>query len=397
MVLKQQIGQAFANLLSAKMRSFLAILGILVGTASVVALVSTGQLATNQALEQFKALGTDLIAVSMFDENRASKPSPANTLSLDEIKQLQDEVESVVDVAAYVSLYKQISFAGKKINGSIIAADEGLQHVIKVRLKEGNFVSFLDKYEHYCVVGDKVAKAIQRYTVKPLVGQQLWLGETIYTIIGVAKPWQENSFFIRDINKSVLIPIRGASLLNKDAKISNFILQIKPNSDIDAILDKVKNFVHLNAPDLRVYPHSPQEIIRRMKKQGDIFTMLLGLIGSISLLVGGIGVMNVMLVSVTERRREIGIRMAIGAKRKDIRTLFLVESVILALFGGLLGVLVGQVIAVVIAYFAKWTFHFYVLPPVIGFLVSAATGVFFGFYPAFRASKLDPIETLRYE
>ena len=105
--------------------------------------------------------------------------------------------------------------------------------------------------------------------------------------------------------------------------------------------------------------------------------------------------MNVMLVSVTERRREIGIRKAIGAKRSDIQTLFLIESIVLALFGGVLGVLTGLVVSYIIAYFSHWNFHLYLLPPLIGFGVSVATGVFFGFYPAYRASRLDPIETLR--
>lgn len=123
--------------------------------------------------------------------------------------------------------------------------------------------------------------------------------------------------------------------------------------------------------------------------------MLLALIGSISLLVGGIGVMNIMLVSVTERRKEIGIRRAIGARRRDIQTLFLAESVILSLFGGTLGVLLGVLISYVIASFAKWSFHLFLLPPLVGFCVSVAVGVFFGFYPAYKASQLDPIQTLR--
>ena len=138
-----------------------------------------------------------------------------------------------------------------------------------------------------------------------------------------------------------------------------------------------------------------KQIIKSMEEQGRIFTLLLGLIGGISLLVGGIGVMNVMLVSVVERKREIGIRKAIGAKRRDIQMLFLIESIVLSLFGGVLGVIAGLGVAYVISLFSGWQFSLYLEPPLIGFGVSVFTGIFFGFYPAMRAARLDPIETLR--
>ena len=134
-----------------------------------------------------------------------------------------------------------------------------------------------------------------------------------------------------------------------------------------------------------------------MKKQNETFTLLLGFIGSIALIVGGIGVMNIMLVSVVERRREIGVRMAVGAKRRDIQLMFLTEAVVLTLFGGLMGVITGEAVALFTALISQWTFHLYILPLVVGFFVSALVGIFFGFYPARKASLLDPIETLRSE
>ena len=175
------------------------------------------------------------------------------------------------------------------------------------------------------------------------------------------------------------------------------MILLKPNTPIEPVIEEVKNYIKQHAPELSVFTRSPTQIIKSMKSQGQIFTLMLGMIGGISLLVGGIGVMNVMLVSVTERRREIGIRKAIGAKRKDIQFLFLIESVVLSLFGGLLGVFIGLLASYLIAYFSHWDFAFFITPPVIGFAVSVATGIFFGFYPALRASRLDPIETLRYE
>ena len=134
-----------------------------------------------------------------------------------------------------------------------------------------------------------------------------------------------------------------------------------------------------------------------MRKQSDILTVFLGLIGGVSLLVGGIGVMNIMLVSVIERKKEIGIRLAVGARRRDIALLFLIESIILSLVGGLLGVMIGIGIAYVIAAYWQWPFTLFLLPPLIGFSVSVAVGIFSGFYPAYLAAKLNPIDALRSE
>lgn len=395
MRIKQHISQALSNILGAKLRSFLAVLGILVGTASVVALVISGELATEKALSQFKALGTDLLAVSLYQKTPSSIQTPANTITMNEWLKVKEFIPDITQVAPYTSLYASISFDGHKIKGSIIGADQSLAEVIKIKLADGDFVSFVDKYEQYCVIGSTLEKQLRQFTQDPLIGKQLWLGQNIYTIIGIAKPWFESAFFNEDVNKAVFIPVRGSSIVSATAKINNVILQLGPHSDIDFVIQQLRQFVTQHAPDLSMFPRSAKQIIKSMQAQGKIFTLLLGLIGGISLLVGGIGVMNVMLVSVVERKREIGIRKAIGARARDIQQLFLIESVVLSLFGGVLGVITGLLVAYIISYFSHWTFTFFLPPPLIGFGVSVTTGVFFGFYPAWRAAKLDPIATLR--
>jgi putative ABC transport system permease protein len=172
---------------------------------------------------------------------------------------------------------------------------------------------------------------------------------------------------------------------------------LKPNRPIEPIIEQLKQRIHEQAPKLSLFVRSAKQIIASMESQGRIFTLLLAVIGSISLLVGGIGIMNVMLVSVSERKKEIGIRKAIGAKKRDIQALFLVESAMLSLSGGFLGVILGSVITWVIAYFSQWPFQLYVIPPVAGFFVSVVTGIFFGFYPAKRAASLEPMASLRSE
>jgi len=213
----------------------------------------------------------------------------------------------------------------------------------------------------------------------------------------VAKHWKENGFFNEDINQAAIIPLAGISVVSKDAKINNAVLLLKPDSPIDEVIEEIKQIITSLAPKLSVFPRSAKQIIASMESQGRIFTLLLAVIGGISLLVGGIGVMNVMLVSVSERKKEIGIRKAVGAKNSEIQALFLVESVMLSLLGGVLGVLLGLIFTRIVAYFSDWNFSIYLLPPIAGFLVSAATGIFFGFYPARRAAKLEPMATLRSE
>ncbi|ASQ47433.1 ABC transporter permease [Legionella clemsonensis] len=397
MKLFRHFQQALINLTAAKLRSLLAVLGILVGTAAVVALISCGQLATEKALEEFKALGTDLLAVSIFQQTPGKTSGGEEQLPLDFWRTIPERIPAVKQIAPYTTTYQPMSFEGKTLQGAVIGADESLAKIIHVELERGHFVSFVESFEHFCVIGAGLARQFQEISLDDPVGKQLRIGQTLYTIIGVAKPWKENAFFNEDINQAVIIPIAGVSLVSKDSKINNVVLQLEEDSAIDDIIEQVKQLVHAQTPKLSLFSRSAKQIIASMESQGRIFTLLLAVIGGISLLVGGIGVMNVMLVSVSERRKEIGIRKAVGARNGEIQRLFLVESVLLSFFGGLLGVLLGLVFTWIVAYFSHWPFTFLWMPPLAGFAVSVATGIFFGFYPARRAAKLEPIISLRSE
>ncbi len=396
MDLVQQIKEAFFNLTGAKLRSFLAILGILVGTGSVVALVSSGQLATEHALEQFKKLGTDLLSINMYQSGGSSESSgTVLELNLNDINDIKNAIPSIKEIAPYTLAFQSLAFAGNKLKGSIIGTTQSLQDVIKIDMARGRFISPLDQNNFYCVIGDKLFQQIKKLGGFNPIGKQLQIGKNFFTIVGVADQWAENSFFNQDVNSSVIISIPASKIIYKNTQINNIVLLLNPEADFKQIESTIKRIVQQRIPGENLFFRSPQQIINSMTSQRKTLTLLLGLIGGISLFVGGIGVMNIMLVSVVERRKEIGIRMAVGARQRDIQTLFLIESITLALFGGLLGVITGIIISFMIAYLANWTFTFYALPPVVGFFVSFAVGIFFGFYPAYQASQLDPIETLR--
>jgi putative ABC transport system permease protein len=390
-----QFKEALLNLKSTKLRSFLAILGILVGTGSVVAMISSGQLATEQALSQFKKLGTDLLSVSLYQQGDKSSTSLSAKLTIKDIQRIPIVITAVKEISGYTMVYVPIIYRGASLDAVIIGADSHLQEVIKLEMKQGRALSFLDQYSYFCVIGEGVARTLQASGVKDPIGQQIQLGSNYFTIIGVAKQWQENTFFNQNINDAILVPLPLSLVLSKDAEITNVVMRLAPNVDIDGTQDAIKEYIQQIVPAQQYYFRSAKALLNSMSHQQKILTLMLGMIGSISLFVGGIGVMNIMLVSVVERKREIGIRKAVGATRRDIQWLFLLEAVLLSLLGGSFGVILGIAASWIIAYFTGWQFTLFIIPPLIGFLVSVIVGIFFGFYPAYQAAKLDPIQTLR--
>lgn len=393
----QLFQQAVVNFTAAKLRSFLAVLGVLVGTAAVVTLLSSGQLATDKALAEFKTLGTDLITISAY-QNKTSNPSqPHEALHASQWYSLVDHIPGITIIAPYTTTYQPISYQGYEFQAPILAADESLADIVHITIQAGHFVSFVDSFEHYCVLGATLAQQIQAKDGQPPIGRQIKIESKLYTIIGIVNVWKDNPFFNEDINRAIIIPLRGIALITQEQHITNAILKIKPNTPIDSTVDQLHSAITRLVPNHIVYIRSAKQMIASMQSQGHIFTLLLTVIGSISLLVGGIGIMNVMLVAVSERKKEIGIRKAVGATQQDIQYLFLVESALLAMSGGGLGILLGETITFGIAFFSHWPFTFYWLPPLAGFSVSALSGIFFGYYPAQRAAKLDPIVCLRSE
>ncbi len=391
--------EAVANLLTSKLRSFLTVLGVLVGTASVVALVSGGRLATEHALAQFKMLGTDLLAVNIEEARNegGGEGNAAQILRLQDIKTVLRSIPDLTDAAPYTMMFESLSYDGAPLQGNIIGATRSLKDIVKIELAQGRFVSSYDDQEMFCLIGAQLAKKLKQLGVINPIGKQIKMGDYYFVIVGVAKPWIENIFMYSNINESIIIPIETSLLLSKHTRIRNVVFRIAPKTDIPAVQHDIQTAINRITPGKKIFFRSAQELVSSMEKQREALTLFLVLIGGVSLVVGGIGVMNIMLVSVIERRREIGIRMAVGARQKDIQLMFITEAIVLTIFGGVLGIVIGEVISFLTAFFSGWTFYFYLFPPMAGFVVSVLVGMFFGFYPAYSASQLDPIETLRSE
>ena len=395
MMLKALLQNATANLFSAKVRSFLAVLGILVGTSSVVALIFCGQLAAQQALKQFANLGTDLLAVQIMPQQNDQPSIQKNESPLKKLYSLKT-VRNVYSVAPYTASYAEFKYGQQKMSTSIIGVPQSLQAILKIRMQKGRFISFLDKRNFYAVIGSNIAQTLKDQGLYQPIGKQLYLQNNIVlTIVGVAAPWTANSFFGQEVNDSILIPIDASLLFSKYTQISDVIMQVNSEADVDVLQKSIEGKLQQLLPDTQIFIRSAKQLIEGMQQQQATLTLLLGLIGGISLFVGGIGVMNIMLVSISERKREIGIRKAIGARGIDIQLLFLSESVMLSLLGGILGVLLGVLGTYLVCLKSGWEFAFFMTPIVIGFSASVSIGIFFGFYPAYKASQLDPITCLR--
>ena len=388
------IREALLNLMYSKLRSFLAILGILVGTGSVVALISSSELATQHALMQFKTLGTNLLAMDLQPSQLSQdQNNPQQQFQMKDIYDLQRAIPEIVSSAPYVNLYNPIIFAGKSYQGQVLGATRQLAKIVKIEVNRGRFISYLDVDSYYCDIGSKLASSIRKQGQDP-IGKQILIGNTYFTIVGTLKPWQPNLFIYADINDGAVIPLQTSYLISNQAQIQNVLFRLVKNPNLPQVQDKIKKELSFLLPSMQVQFRNPQQIIDIVAKQRQTFTMLLSSIGGIALLVGGIGVMNIMLVSVIERRREIGIRMAIGAGQRDILMMFLVESIILTVFGGILGIVLGVLVSFGVAEASGWEFALFVSPIMLGFGVSVLVGILSGFYPALRASRSDPIKSL---
>lgn len=386
--------EALRNLRYAKLRSALAMLGIVVGTGSVVALISSSELATQHALAQFKSLGTQLLALDY------SPPTSGNTstttqvgLSAEDIKTLSNSVSGINAVAPYMVAYGQLRVLKKSASAQVLAGGISLIRIAKIGLAQGRYVTALDKHRYFCDVGSEIAHQFEVRGINP-IGQQVLFNHHYLTIVGVLKPWQPTIFLYTDLNHGLLVPLETMYQMAPSSRIANVLFHLSSQVSLKSVQFQLRQRFAARLPGWRLDFRNPQQIISVVANQRATFTWLLGAIGGIALVVGGIGVMNIMLVSVIERRREIGIRLAIGATGHDILWMFLIESIILTIFGGIVGIILGVSISWGIAAASTWAFMLFPMPILLGFTVSVCVGMLSGFYPAWRASRSDPIQSL---
>ena len=397
MLFKANSKEAVGSLYASKQRSLLALIGIVIGIGSVIAMISIGEIAKAEALRQFQELGTEILNIyARPSRERGARRGGSGRVRLADAMGLAGGAPTIDVAAPWIQRGGEFRYAGRPLGeGELLGVGAAFADLNKLRLEAGRFISDLDGRREYCVVGAGVARAMRAAGARQIVGERLKVSGRLHTIVGVLEGVAARGQRPFDPNRAVFVPIGAAQRTFGQPGIRRVIARMHPGIHYTEATREVEAYFQRKARGVKVSVESARQLIEHMQSQARLFTLLLGAVGSISLIVGGIGVMNVMLVSVTERRREIGIRRALGARRRDIRSQFLIESVILSLLGGGFGIGLGSGTSWGLCFYTGWTFQASPMTMALGVGVASAVGIFFGLYPAHQASRLDPIAALR--
>jgi len=401
----------FRGLLLRKVRSLLSTLGIVFGVAAVISMMSIGEGARREAIEQIKLLGTNNIRVQQIPltgerrleaDRRASRGLTYNDAIL-----IQDTFPALVTVTPLRFVNTEVRFQGRQGIAQVIGTSPEYEEVTDFRVTAGRFITEFDleATKNVCVLGSEVTEELFGY--RDALNAQIRIGDEYFTVIGimeqkVIREGKVAAIKVRRINRDIYIPITTAlrrfpATEDPDAvqEIAVRVGQPENVSPVARLIQEMLRQSHRGVQDSQVVV--PEELLAHAQQTQRIFNIVMGSIAGISLLVGGIGIMNIMLANVSERTREIGIRRAIGATKGDILAQFLVETVLICLAGGVIGILLGFGLAIAITRYAMWKTGFSLASVLIAFGTSASVGLIFGLFPARRAAHLDPVQALRFE
>ena len=409
------------SLLLHRLRSLLTTLGVLFGTSSVIAMLAIGEGASSEAQEQIKALGSQNVILRSIkpkeDPNGGSqRVRVANYgLTFEDLRRIEASFPAVSAVAPLRELSQEVRYLDRAARPRVYATRPNYLDVTGRLLLAGRFITEVDLHlrKNVCVIGSEVARAL--YPLEQPIGKRIKIGGDYFQVGGVLAPrvrfGDDRPQAGEEITGELFVPLstamqyfgdmivrmRAGSFDREQVDLHEVVVGVDRPENVELVAAAARTMLQREhkQPDYEVVV--PLELLARAEETKRIFNIVLGSIAGISLLVGGIGIMNVMLATVTERTREIGIRRALGAKRRHIVTQFLVETVVLSIGGGAMGVALGLAIPILVEEFADLRTIVTPLAPILAFTISAAIGVVFGLYPAWRAARMDPVEALRHE
>lgn len=389
-----------------KMRAFLTMLGIIIGVASVIAMLAIGQGSKRSIQSQIAEMGSNMIMIQPGSDMRGGVRQDASsmqTLKMEDFLALQTETTLLSAVSPTVTSAGQLIYGANNAPSSMYGVNQDYLTIRQLTIEEGDMFSDqeLQTAAKVCVIGKTVVDNLFPDGGDP-IGKVVRFNSIPFRIIGVLKSKGYNSMGM-DQDDVVLAPY---TTLMKRILAVTYLGGINASAltegDTEAAIDEITALLRRNhklreGEDDNFTIRSQQELSSMLSSTTDLMTSLLACIAGISLIVGGIGIMNIMYVSVTERTREIGLRMSVGARGVDILSQFLIEAILISITGGIIGVLFGIGASMAVNTFANWPVYVQPWSVVLSFVVCTMTGVFFGWYPAKKAANLDPIEAIRYE
>ncbi len=399
----ENIKVAFQALFLNKMRSFLTMLGIIIGVGAVVAMLSIGTGAQQSVIGSIQDMGSNLIYIMPGNpEDQIVSGTQQAKLTIDDVKAIEREATLITEVAPVITSSSIASYLNKSTQSTVYASTENGRELNNIEVEEGKFYSRSDVSNslNVAVIGQTVMKNLFGKTDP--IGKIIKLDGKNFKVIGTLESKGIGAFGI-DQDNSISIPVTTAQNKLYGLDSYNMILvQSISESEINAASEEIESILRRNRnirlgekEDFMI--QSQTQILDVINMVTGIFTVVIAGIAGISLLVGGIGIMNIMLVSVTERTREIGIRKAMGAKNRDILVQFLVESIVLSITGGIFGILFAVSVAAILNRFTVLETSITAMPIIVALSFSTLIGLFFGIFPAMRAARLNPIDALRYE
>ncbi|MBQ6310531.1 MAG: ABC transporter permease [Bacteroidales bacterium] len=397
---------AFKAIANNKLRTFLTMLGIIIGVASVITMLAIGQGSKQSIQSQISKMGSNMIMIMPGAERRGGVrmgASDMQTLKISDYNTLKQECTYLAAISPSVSSGGQFIFGGNNYSSSISGVSQDYLTIRQLEVEDGDMFDDTDiaTSAKVCVIGKTISDNLFTNGENP-VGQIIRFKNMPFTVIGVLKSKGYNTMG-QDQDDVVLAPY---TTVMKRILSVNYLSMIYASAinegETDLAIDEISEIIRTNhkiqdgkADNFNV--RSQEELSSMMTSTTTSMTILLACVAGISLIVGGIGIMNIMYVSVTERTKEIGLRMSVGARGVDILTQFLIEAVMISITGGIIGVLFGVGAAYGVKMFAGWPIAIQPMSVVLSFAVCSITGIFFGWYPAKKAANLDPIEAIRYE